>query len=337
MKITDILNEDVSNTGDYQKMLSFVKANQTHGVPPEQQMALALFKELQKQKQHNTELDSELAAAEQRIDVATQRGDLSNQELGKHRTELDRERNDIDQQRKSMAQMGQAQQEREAASTEQVQQLGQRLETIKNKPGVNSELAAKLEQQINSLEQKGISADQLQDLENKIANIQQMNHVDGKTIDDLVAQIKDAEQAKQALGKDLETTSKNVNDQIAQIQKQLEHLKDVEQTVAVMNDNLNDINQDFDLTSQAVVDLDLKTKDLDQKVSNISTAYGVKTMPNIAAQMIKQQPQQAAQAQRIPAFDPRVTAQKLVNKGVLQSVDESAFQRSIAWATGVRK
>ena len=100
MKITDILSEDVAAAGsnDYQKMQDFVKANQTQGVPPDQQIALALFKELQKQKAQNTQLSAELDAADERIDLATQSNTLQNKELGMHRGELERERQSSKQQ-----------------------------------------------------------------------------------------------------------------------------------------------------------------------------------------------------------------------------------------------
>ena len=91
MKINDILCEAGDDSGDYQQMLAFTRANRVGGVPDEQQIPLALFKELKKQQQQNQTLGAELDAAEQRIDQATASGELSRQELGMHRTELDRE------------------------------------------------------------------------------------------------------------------------------------------------------------------------------------------------------------------------------------------------------
>lgn len=336
MKINDVITENTDAASSaYQQMMRFAAANKLPGIPPDQQIALALFQELQKQKAQNNQLGAELADAEERIDVATSSGKMYKQELGQHRTELDRERGEIEQQRGAMSQMDKAAAEREQASAEQIQQLTARLETIKSKPGVNDKMAKQLEQQIQDLEKKGVDSSQVQALERKMAQVQQMHQVDADAINTLVSQINDAEKVKKELGRNLETTSKNVNDQIAQIQKQLAHVKDVEQTVAAINDNLADINQDFDMTSRAVVDLDLKTKEIDKKVSDIGTAYGQRAVANDTAKMIRQQ--QAAAAQRNPAFDPRVTAQRLVDKGVLQSVDEQQMFRAINWATGIKK
>ena len=98
MKISDILTEAVpvsapSNVGrDYINMLNFVKSSGLENVPPDQQVAVALFKELQKQQKKNTQLGQELSAAERRIDQATASGELYGQELATHQAELDRER-----------------------------------------------------------------------------------------------------------------------------------------------------------------------------------------------------------------------------------------------------
>ena len=57
MKISDVLTEATpvsapSNVGrDYINMLNFVKGSGLEGVPADQQVAVALFKELQKQQQ----------------------------------------------------------------------------------------------------------------------------------------------------------------------------------------------------------------------------------------------------------------------------------------------
>ena len=91
MKAREIFQENSVSSSDYQKMLDFVRDNRDSGVPADQQVAVALFKELQKQKRQNQLLGKELSAAEKRIDQATRSGELSTQELGMHRAELDRE------------------------------------------------------------------------------------------------------------------------------------------------------------------------------------------------------------------------------------------------------
>ena len=46
-------------SSDYQQMLNFVNNNKTPGVPPDQQVALAMFRELNKQQAQNKQLDAE--------------------------------------------------------------------------------------------------------------------------------------------------------------------------------------------------------------------------------------------------------------------------------------
>ena len=95
MKLKEVISEAVpvsapSNVGrDYINMLNFVKSSGLEGVPADQQVAVALFKELQKQQQKNTQLGRELSAAEQRIDQATQSGELYGQELAMHQVRLE--------------------------------------------------------------------------------------------------------------------------------------------------------------------------------------------------------------------------------------------------------
>ena len=76
MKINDILQEAGDDSGDYQQMLAFTRANRVGGVPDEQQIPLALFKELKKQQQQNQALSSELSDAEQRINQAMAAGEV---------------------------------------------------------------------------------------------------------------------------------------------------------------------------------------------------------------------------------------------------------------------
>jgi chromosome segregation ATPase len=187
MRIYDILREAGDDSGDYQQMLAFTRANRVGGVPDEQQIPLALFKELKKQQQQNQVLGAELDAAEQRIDQATQSGELSKQELGMHRTELDRERAAGDQQKAAVGQLGQQYAEREKASGEQIQQLAGQLQQVRNMPGVNQDSVDKLEKQIQDLSKTGIGADKVQELERSITAIQNAESADDAAIKDLIA------------------------------------------------------------------------------------------------------------------------------------------------------
>jgi chromosome segregation ATPase len=172
MKINDVLREASDDSSDYQQMLAFTRANRVGGVPDDQQIPLALFKELKKQQQQNQALGVELDAAEQRIDQAMKSGELSKQELSMHRTELDRERTAGDQQKAAVTQLGQQYGERERASTEQIKQLTGQLEQIRNMPGVNKKAAEELEKKIKELSEKSVPVDRLQELESSISAIQ---------------------------------------------------------------------------------------------------------------------------------------------------------------------
>ena len=150
MRYRDLVNEDPSATNDYQQMMAFVNANRAPGVPPDQQIALAMYKELQKQQALSKNLSAELQAAEKRIDQATQSGELAGQELGKHQAELERERDRGDKQKDAVSKIDQEHSAREKASAEQMQQLTSQLETIKSKPGVSAEAGQELEKQIEA-------------------------------------------------------------------------------------------------------------------------------------------------------------------------------------------
>jgi len=338
MKINDILNEASDDSGDYQQMLAFTRANRVGGVPDDQQIPLALFKELKKQQQQNQALGAELDAAEQRIDQATQSGELSQRELGMHRAELDRERAAGDEQKAAVGQLGQQYAERERASTEQVQDLAQRLATVKNMPGVNQDSVDKLEKQIQDLSKTGIGADKVQELERSIAAIQQAESTDDAAIKDLIQQVKDAQAATQELEKTKAGVGKD-------LEAQLSHFKEVEQTVNNLRDEINRLNNDYYETDAAVLDLEnevstLKTERdaaLAAKKEMIRLAKE-KAAADAAAKAAAPTPQPATtQPQWTPAA--RATAQKLIDKGILQPepVAESAFKRSIAWATGKTK
>lgn len=326
MKIYDILSEASDDSGDYQQMLAFTRANRVGGVPDEQQIPLALFKELKKQQQQNQALGAELDAAEQRIDQATASGELSQKELGMHRTELDRERAAGDEQKAAVGQLSQQYAEREKASTEQVQDLAQRLATVKNMPGVNQDSVDKLEKQIQDLSKTGIGADKVQELERSIAAIQNAESADDVAIKDLIAQVKDAQAAtaelsktKQTVGKDAEETANRALDQIEQIKQQLARFKEVEQAVVELQPKVN--NELAPKVNKLVQD-----QEFANKVKNMKAAKAFK-----AAETPDQFRQTAvANARELAASYPDLTQAVTTTPPVA----ESAFARSIAWATG---
>ena len=265
MKIYDILSEASDDSGDYQQMLAFTRANRVGGVPDDQQIPLALFKELKKQQQQNQALGAELDAAEQRIDQATASGELSQKELGMHRTELDRERAAGDEQKATVTQLGQQYSEREQASKEQIKQLTGQLEQVRNMPGVNQDSVDKLEKQIQDLSKTGIGADKVQELERSIAAIQNAESADDVAIKDLIAQVKDAQSAtaelsktKQTVGKDAEETANRALDQIEQIKQQLARFKEVEQAVVELQPRVDQIAMAQDLSNRIRNKLALK-------------------------------------------------------------------------------
>ena len=326
MKIYDILSEASDDSGDYQQMLAFTRANRVGGVPDDQQIPLALFKELKKQQQQNQALGAELDAAEQRIDQATQSGELSRKELGMHRTELDRERAAGDEQKAAVGQLSQQYAERERASTEQVQDLAQRLATVKNMPGVNQDSVDKLEKQIQDLSKTGIGADKVQELERSIAAIQNAESADDVAIKDLIAQVKDAQAAtaelsktKQTVSQDAEETANRALDQIEQIKQQLARFKEVEQAVVELQPKVN--NELAPKVNKLVQD-----QEFANKVKNMKAAKAFK-----AAETPDQFRQTAvANARELAASYPDLTQAVTTT----QPVAESAFARSIAWATG---
>ena len=323
MKISDVLTEAVpvsapSNVGrDYINMLNFVKGSGLEGVPADQQVAVALFKELQKQQQKNTQLGRELSAAERRIDQATASGDMYGQELATHQAELDRERGEIDKQREKMGQIDQQYADRAQASEQQMRTLTDQLSQLKTKPGVDQSTAETLQNQIEKLQKEGIGQDKYKELQKNIETIQGMQQVDDRVIQDLVAQIKSAEsaaadavQTKQELGQDLE--------------KQLAHFKEVEQTVTGLRQQVNDLELDRNLNDQAIVDL--------------STAIGNlrKAMPKKDKTSPQQTPTPApVTPSPVSRVDPRLV-KSLQDKGVFDPdpVTESKFVNAIAWATG---
>jgi chromosome segregation ATPase len=247
MKYNEIISES-DPSGDYQQMTNFINRNRTPGVPADQQVALALFKELQKQQQQNNELSAELSAAEKRIDTATQSGDLAKQQLGLHRDELDSERQALDKQRDTIGKIDQQNTAREKASNEQINNLTSQLEMIKGKPGVSSAAAKELEKKIQEIQKNGVDLDKYQELEQTVIRMQSMQQVDDTTMKDLVAQVKNAQsmadelaKSKSSLGKDVEQTSAQLQTQLNQIKQQLADFREVEQTVSALQPMVQDV------------------------------------------------------------------------------------------------
>jgi len=337
MKISDVLTEAVpvsapSNVGrDYINMLNFVKGSGLEGVPADQQVAVALFKELQKQQQKNTKLGQELSAAEKRIDQATSSGDMYGQELAMHQDELERERGELDKQQQKIGQIDQQYAGRAQASEQQMRTLTDQLAQLKTKPGVDKSTAETLQNQIEKLQKEGIGQDKYNELQKNIESIQSMQQVDDRVIQDLVTQIKSAEsaaasavQTKQELSQDLE--------------KQLAHFKDVEQTVAALKGEVDKLEADAKQNDQVIADFASSIKNIRDTMRQGMDARKASnddpTLPAKAAQMVTPKPPPPRPQRSLWQPDPRELAQKLVDKGVLQSVDESQFARSIAWATG---
>ena len=339
MKIHDILREASDDSGDYQQMLAFTRANRVGGVPDEQQIPLALFKELKKQQQQNQALGRELSDAEKRIDQATQSGELSQQELGMHRTELDRERTAGDQQKAAVSQLGQQYAEREKASTEQIKQLTGQLEQVRNMPGINKKAAEDLEKQIKELDEKSVPVARLAELESTIAQIQTSSIADDSTIKDLVQQVKDAQVA-----------SDTRVDMVTQMRQDIERLKQVETD---LEQELNDLRDNYKETDASLLDIELQTlPTIKQDIDKLKTYVPVKNIPTPApagqqSQTPPPPPQAPANATQDSANQPvytpsqLATAKKLGLSGDLQDPNlkfaESAFARSVAWATGKTK
>jgi chromosome segregation ATPase len=254
MKISDVLTEAVpvsapSNVGrDYINMLNFVKGSGLEGVPADQQVAVALFKELQKQQQKNTQLGRELSAAEKRIDQATQSGELYGQELATHQAELERERGEIERQKEKMGQIDQQYASRAQASEQQMQSLTTQLAQLKTKPGVDKSTAETLQNQIEKLQKEGIGQDKFKELQKNIESIQSMQQVDDGVIRDLVAQIKSAESAaaglektKQELGKDIGKQAEQAIARVDELTAEIQRLKQLAGTVEAATVTIGDV------------------------------------------------------------------------------------------------
>jgi chromosome segregation ATPase len=278
MKISDVLTEAVpvsapSNVGrDYINMLNFVKGSGLEGVPADQQVAVALFKELQKQQQKNTQMGRELSAAEKRIDQATQSGELYGQELATHQAELDRERGEIEKQREKIGQIDQQYAGRAQASERQMQALTNQLEQLKTKPGVDKSTAETLQNQIEKLQKEGIGQDKFKELQKNIESIQSMQQVDDRVIQDLVAQIKSAESAaaelgktKQDLGKDIGKQAEEAIARVDELTAEIARLKELAGTVTAINSTIGDvIRPQLQSIDNKIAGLEPKVADLEQ-------------------------------------------------------------------------
>ena len=351
MKIYDILSEASDDSGDYQQMLAFTRANRVGGVPDDQQIPLALFKELKKQQQQNQALGAELDAAEQRIDQATASGELSKKELGMHRTELDRERAAGERRQAAVTQLGQQYSEREQASTEQIKQLTGQLQQVRNMPGVDKKAAEELEKKIKELGERSVPVDRLAELESTIAQIQTSSIADDDTIKDLVQQVQAAQAA----------TDTRV-DMVTQMRQDIERLKQVE---ADLEQELNDLKDSYQETDATLWDIESQTiPNMTQDIDKLKTYVPVNKIPTPApagqqvqtppppTQAPAPEPTATAPAQE-PANEPanepiwstaarkRAATAALIKSGHLRGEEpnfqvaaESAFKRSIAWATG---
>jgi len=358
MKIHDILTEAGDDSGDYQQMLAFTRANRVGGVPDSQQIPLALFKELKKQRQQNQALSSELSDAEKRIDQAIKSGELSRQELGMHRGELERERGAGQAQQAAVTQLGQQYGERERASQQQMDQLTKQLEMVKSMPGVDSKAAQELENKIKELGQKTVGVDRLADLEQTIDAIQNAQSVDDAEIKELMAQIDQAQKSsqemakiKQTAGQDAEKLAAAALDQVEQMRQDLERLNQVAGRISTVVgdalpaqiDSLNARLQELDSESEHQYDELLKHDTLLNKLTGQGGGGGgtpVQSEPPGKPRPTPPAPSPAGDAianrqQQLNLRD-REDLYRSMGVEIPEPVAESKFQNYIRWATGKR-
>lgn len=349
MKINDILTEAGDDSGDYQQMQAFVRANRVGGVPADQQVALALFKELKKQRAQNTELGRELSAAEKRIDQAVSSGELSKKELGMHQAELDRERGEIEKQQQKMGQIDQQYADRAQASERELEALTNQLEQLKSKPGVDKSTAQSLQNQIEKLQKEGIGQDRYQELQQNVEQIQKLQQVDDSVIRDLIAQVKDAQQASKELqttratvGKDAEATAQRALDQVEQIKKQLAHFQSIEAETAALGLQVNKLAKRQDVEDQLRTANAAKDEITQQAAgSMISQAEPSPQMslPGVEAPASGGQLELPGvdQAQSAQARAKNIAGQiKQANPADVAAVYENQLRNAIAWAVGKR-
>ena len=356
MKSNEFIKEE-TGTNDYQQMLNFIKVNKTPGVPPEQQVPVALFKELQKVQQQNKQLGAELSAAEQRIDVATQGSELTKSVLGKHQGELDRERGDIEKQREKMGKIDQQHTEREKASAEQLQSLTAQLDQIKQKPGVDPKATKELEKQMEELKRNGLDASKYQELERAVSKMQNMQQVDDKTMQSLIGQVKDAQAkaaeigaAKDELGRQIDTATGDAEEQLAQLKQQLAQLNGV--TNAMQSAVIDVLPQQIEKVGAKVQELDgenemvydeLEKHDalLSRLTRGTPPPEGGQSTPQSTPQVPPQAPPAAPapqQQRRVMAANPGQIAPRMVQsrqwKEPEPTFEEAQLFKSIKWATG---
>lgn len=275
MRAKEFLKENSDISSDYQKMLDFVRDNRDSGVPADQQVAVALFKELQTQKRQNQLLGKELSAAEKRIDQATRSGELSTQELGMHRAELDREIAAGEKQQGVIGQLDQQYAERDQASQEQIQNLTSQLETIKNTPGISKDAADDLEKQIQELDQNSVSSDKLQGLEQTIISIQSLQTVDDSAIKELTAQVKQAqntaqelEKTKKSMSQDLDQLTRDAFDSVEQMKQDIARLNQLSDTIAPVAAQVQQLQPQVQSIGAKVVELDSESEDVYNELLN---------------------------------------------------------------------
>lgn len=374
MKISDVLTEAVPVSApagvgrDYINMLNFVKSSGLEGIPADQQVAVALFKELQKQQQKNTQLGRELSAAERRIDQATQSGELYSQELATHQAELERERGELEKQQTKMGQIDQEYAGRAQASEQQMRSLTDQLAQLKTKPGVDQSTAEQLQHQIEKLEKQGIGQDKLKELQKNIESIQSMQQIDDRVIKDLVAKIQSAESAaaelsktKQIASQDLEKRAQSALDQVDQIKRDLTKLNQI--STNITNAVTDVLPQQIDMLTSKIGELDsenedqynelLKHQQILDKIAPGREGGTPQGMDRNEPPQPKQPPRTPpAPASTAPAGDAiarqqqKIDARKLAQSqgiNVLdlekepETVQESEFQHWINWATGCTK
>lgn len=349
MRYTDLINEDDTGVNQYQQMMNFLSQNKTPGVPPEQQLPLAMFRELQKTQQHNQQLDAELAAAEKRIDVATQGGELAKQQLGKHQNQLDKERGDIEQQRDAMGKIDKQHSEREKASADQLQQLTAQLEQIKKMPGASDSATKALEKQIKELKKNGVDKSKYDEIAASVARMQSMQKVDDQTMKSLIDQVKDAQakaaelsQTRAAVGSEIDQTTAGLQDEIDQLKQQLAHFKEVEQSVQ----DLERITPPLAARVNQIARQQMKPY-ADDTVQMARTAVGndpsqmslpgVETPPTPTQRMAAPAPQQNLDPQKAMAMAKmvrRAPQSSLQQAQAPQLHEDAKLLKSIKWATG---
>jgi DNA repair exonuclease SbcCD ATPase subunit len=227
---------------------------------------------------------------------------------------------------------------------------------------VDKSTAETLQNQIEKLQKEGISQDKFKELQKNIESIQSMQQVDDGVIQDLVAQIKSAEsatakidQTKQELSQQLDKTTQGALDRVEQMKQDLAKLAQLQTNM--QSAVVDVLPQQIERLQSKVGELDSENEDQynellkhQQVLDKIApgreggTPQGQPGAPppptkplgkppvsgtpvgnNIARQQEKIDARRLAQAQGINVIDFEKEPEPMV---------ESAFRRSIAWATG---